>query len=204
MLILMCTESAPVRVTDLAAVNRSDTAIELRWTAPASVGSLLASNDVRISVLPITTLNWDSVANIRLPQFSYPAGNSGVGQVIHITGLTTNTYFYVAMKTIDANGQQSTLSNVVRVRTQEFLAGVPRLLWDPNLDIQVYGYKAFRGTASRDYSTNWDVGFNTQTPLWGLQGGVTYYFAVTAYTADGLESAHSDEVSYTPYAPPSP
>jgi hypothetical protein len=42
-----------------------------------------------------------------------------------------------------------------------------------------------------------DAGPHTSNNIVGLNAGVTYYFAVTAYTSDGLESAFSDEVSFT-------
>jgi len=71
------------------------------------------------------------------------------------------------------------------------------LAWDPNTEPEVTGYRVYMGLSSRSYSSVMDAGTNTTEALPFLQSGVTYYFAVTAYTGTGLESDFSDEVSYT-------
>ncbi|MBZ5537986.1 MAG: fibronectin type III domain-containing protein [Acidobacteriia bacterium] len=70
------------------------------------------------------------------------------------------------------------------------------LTWDPNIDV-VAGYKVYFGTASRVYRPPIDVGNQTQYTVIGLDYGVRYYFAVTAYDFDGNESGYSNEVSKT-------
>jgi hypothetical protein len=65
---------------------------------------------------------------------------------------------------------------------------------DDTVNSSVTGYRVYYGTDTRDYSNAVDVGLNTQTRLYGLPQTVLY-FAVTAYTAAGLESEFSDEVS---------
>lgn len=71
------------------------------------------------------------------------------------------------------------------------------LEWDPNPEDYVAGYRVYWGTASREYRVSCDVGNETVKRVQSLEPGCTYYFAVTAYTDDGLESPFSDEVSYT-------
>jgi hypothetical protein len=71
------------------------------------------------------------------------------------------------------------------------------LQWDTNADASVAGYKIYLGTQSRDYSTVMDVGNQTSRRVQGLEPGRLYYFAVTAYSADGLESDFSEETTYT-------
>lgn len=58
----------------------------------------------------------------------------------------------------------------------------------------VLGYKAYWGTSSHHYESNTDVGANTSYTISGLQHGSRYFFAVSAYNADG-ESGLSAEVS---------
>lgn len=70
------------------------------------------------------------------------------------------------------------------------------LTWDANTEPYLGGYKVYYGTVSKNYASNIDVGKQTSYTVSGLQGGVTYYFAVTAYdTSYSLESGYSNEVS---------
>jgi hypothetical protein len=61
------------------------------------------------------------------------------------------------------------------------------------------GYKIYYGTASQQYTTTISVsnaGLTTYV-IDALNMGTTYYFAVTAVTATGMESAFSPEVAAT-------
>lgn len=113
-----------------------------------------------------------------------------------ISGLGFNTQYYFAVRTLDASGQWSLISNVLSVKTKPETVTVA-LAWDPNVD-QVTGYKLYRGLSPGNYSEVRDVGNLTTTSWSGLQYGTTYYFVVTAYNDAALESVPSNEVSYTP------
>lgn len=76
------------------------------------------------------------------------------------------------------------------------------LAWDPNQEPDLAGYKLYYGTSSGSYQQSVDVGNLTQYSLSGLQNGVTYYFAVTAYDTEGYESGYSNEVSARENLPP--
>ena len=69
--------------------------------------------------------------------------------------------------------------------------------WNASADTAVAGYRLYEGVSSRTYTNSVDVGNATSFTITGLAGGTTYYFAVTAYDAQGLESDFSDEVVYT-------
>jgi hypothetical protein len=84
------------------------------------------------------------------------------------------------------------------------IAGQVGLVWDPSPDEWVVGYAIHYGTVSGVHPIRVDVGNVTNTVIDGLEPGVTYYFVATAYTADGLESEPSNEVSYTVPNPPEP
>ena len=71
------------------------------------------------------------------------------------------------------------------------------LAWDANTESDLKGYILYYGTASGNYTSNFDVGKNTQYTTPDLQAGVTYYFAVTAYNEADYESDYSEELSYT-------
>jgi len=59
------------------------------------------------------------------------------------------------------------------------------------------GFKVYWGTASRVYPNVVDVGMALEY-LVELPYGFTYYFAVTAYSTSGDESAYSEEVVFIP------
>jgi hypothetical protein len=66
------------------------------------------------------------------------------------------------------------------------------------------GYKIYMGTASGDYSRNFDVGNTTSYTMSSLNDGTTYYFAVMAYDTSGGVSGFSNEISHTTPALPPP
>jgi hypothetical protein len=90
-------------------------------------------------------------------------------------------------------------------------AGSVGLNWNLDTDPSIAGYNVYYGTASRNYSTVINAGNTNSTVVSGLVEGKTYYFAVTAYTFDGIESDFSPEyvdiipgfLTLTPGATPS-
>ncbi len=82
-------------------------------------------------------------------------------------------------------------------------AGDVTLEWDPNTETDLAGYKIYYGTASRSYSAPISLGLQSSYTITGLAAG-TYYFAVTAFNQDGLESAFSNEVFTTITGPDTP
>jgi len=71
------------------------------------------------------------------------------------------------------------------------------LVWNANTDSVTTGYKIYYGTASGNYGIPINVGNVTTFTLTGLTQGQTYFLAATAYSASGLESGFSNEVSGT-------
>ena len=69
------------------------------------------------------------------------------------------------------------------------------LAWDAN-KVGTSGYRVHVGTESRVYYDIYDVGRATSFVFEDPVEGTRYYFAVTAYDADGRESPFSNEVSY--------
>jgi len=76
-------------------------------------------------------------------------------------------------------------------------AGSVNLAWDSSPDAGVAGYNVYYGTGSRSYQNEIPTGTNLTAAVSGLAGGQTYYFAVTAVDASGLESDFSGEVTYS-------
>ena len=69
--------------------------------------------------------------------------------------------------------------------------------WNPSPETSVVGYAVYYGIGSGAYTERIDAGDQTSVTITGLTVGVTYYFAVTAYTAIGTESLPSNEIAYT-------
>jgi len=77
--------------------------------------------------------------------------------------------------------------------------------WDPNTEADLAGYNVyykadspalpFNGTGAVEGVSPVNVHSQTSAIISGLNPGHTYYFAVTAYNASGLESAYSNIVS---------
>lgn len=75
-------------------------------------------------------------------------------------------------------------------------AGEATLAWDPpDISADVAGYTLHYGTASGTYSMAIDVGNVTSYTVSNLIEGETYYFSVTAYNSEGVESVYANEVS---------
>lgn len=76
------------------------------------------------------------------------------------------------------------------------------LSWDPHPDTAVSGYRVHWGTASGTYTSHAPVAGRATTSytVSGLPPG-SYYFAVTATSADA-ESGYSNEVTYIVSTPP--
>ena len=81
------------------------------------------------------------------------------------------------------------------------------LAWDPNTEPDLNGYMVYykqvssgppyNGTGATEGDSPIDVGNMTEFTLHGLTDGATYFFAVTAYDTEDLESGYSNEVSTT-------
>jgi hypothetical protein len=70
------------------------------------------------------------------------------------------------------------------------------LQWNPSESPQITSYHVYYGTASGNYTNSLVAGNVTTATVPALSFGVTYYFAITATDADGVESAFSNEISY--------
>ncbi|MGN6385787.1 MAG: fibronectin type III domain-containing protein [Verrucomicrobiota bacterium] len=79
-------------------------------------------------------------------------------------------------------------------RSEEITLG-----WDPSTDTNVVGYKLYYGLEETE-PTIVTVDTN-QVTISDLQKGSSYFFYVTAFNADALESAPSETINYTvPFA----
>lgn len=79
--------------------------------------------------------------------------------------------------------------------SQAWTAHSVTLAWDIPPDPAIAGYKIYYGVASRVYTNNVNAGAVMNYSVLNLKRGQQYYFAVTSYYTNGLESDYSNEVS---------
>lgn len=77
-------------------------------------------------------------------------------------------------------------------------ASTVTLAWNRSPGSEVTGYRIYYGVASGSYANSVTVGNVTSNSIPGLTNGVTYFFAVKAYDANGVESVPSNEISFLP------
>jgi hypothetical protein len=79
-----------------------------------------------------------------------------------------------------------------------------KLGWNAVPETGILGYKVYVGTASNQYTQNYDAGTSLTLTVPDRVLGSTYYFAVKSIGAGGLESAFSGEIAVTIATPPLP
>jgi concanavalin A-like lectin/glucanase superfamily protein/fibronectin type III domain protein len=74
-------------------------------------------------------------------------------------------------------------------------SGSLTIAWDPNAEADVAGYRVHIGTQPGRYSVVTDAGDRTMLTIPALVEGQQYFFTVTAYSAAGVPSEPSGEIS---------
>ena len=109
----------PAAVGDLEAFTDEDTwgGLTVTFTAPGDNGlsGQAARYDVRVATTPIEEGNWDTATPVAAPAPA-PAGSP---EAIGITGLSPESDYYVALRTLDAVGNVSALSNLALASTRD-------------------------------------------------------------------------------------
>jgi len=106
----------PAAVTDLAATNIADVSLTLQWTAPGNDGMSGQASvyDLRQSTSAITAANFASATAVTSVPAPVAAGSL---QTFVLLGLTTGQKYYFALKTQDAAGNWSAISNLPSATT---------------------------------------------------------------------------------------
>lgn len=110
------TNNPPSRITDLAAPQVSDNATVLTWTAPSDdgPGGRAASYELRRSSQPLTDANFAAGTLVPMPLTPRAAGQS---EQFLVTGLAPGTAYHFAIRSLDAAGNASAVSNNAAVTT---------------------------------------------------------------------------------------
>lgn len=119
---------------------------------------------------------------------------------VNASGLAAGTYTGTATV---RTSRGSTVSIPVTLRvsavSSEGTNTAATLVWNPNAETDLAGYKVYVGTSSGLYGSPINVGIATSYVVANLKVGTTYYFTVTAYDQSGNESLRSSEVSKSIY-----
>jgi chitodextrinase len=147
---------APSPVTDLTASNPTLGSIELHWTATGDDGGsgTASAYAVRYSRSPLTEGNFDSAVPVTS---GVPSPSpSGTAEAMTVTGLSSTTTYYFAVRVLDEAGNRSLLSNVAVASTLDDtppgkvtdLSGFTGSLTEQRIAASVI---ASSGVASADY-----------------------------------------------------
>ena len=104
---------APSAVVGLSVVSPTSSSLALTWTATGddtTVGRA-SQYDIRYCGVEITAANWDSVGVVRVIGEPVP-GEAGSRESFVVTGLSSGTVYYFAMKVGDERPNWSGMSNV--------------------------------------------------------------------------------------------
>ncbi len=137
----------PAAIADLSAAVTTATQVTLHWTAPADDSGKAASYDVRYSTATITDANWATAA--QATGEPVPA-NPGQQETFVLGGLTAGTTYFVAVKSADASGNVSALSNVISAATQAPDTTPPAAVTTLAVTGQTYSSVSLRWTAPAD------------------------------------------------------
>ena len=113
---------APAQITDLATSSPTTSSITLTWTAPGDDGNVGTASeyDIRYSTSAITEANWGAATQCSGEPAPQVAGTS---ESYIVTGLSSGTQYYFAIKTGDEENNWSPLSNVASGTTESGFLG---------------------------------------------------------------------------------
>jgi hypothetical protein len=129
----------PAAVTNLSVASSTNMVgvswLWVDWTSPSDPGNTnpVAYYDLRYSTRTITSNNWASATPAdTVFYFGQPAGTA---QQLKVTGLNQTTTYYFALRSTDAAGNVSELSNIATGTTLAVSLGGFNILWDLEFNV---------------------------------------------------------------------
>ncbi|MCK4303763.1 MAG: fibronectin type III domain-containing protein [Candidatus Eisenbacteria sp.] len=116
----------PAKVSDLSVTTVTDSSATLAWEAPGDDGTsgTASAYDIRYATDMITDENWSTADSVDTPP---TPGSAGSEEGFTVTGLSSSTLYYFALKTIDDAANWSGMSNVASDTTLDEAQPVPVL-----------------------------------------------------------------------------
>ena len=170
-----------------------------------SVSELISIEVTNINHAPVLdTISAITVSEGEVVQI-IPAGTDPDGDTVSFSysgWMTTASYTTgsgdMGVHTVTVTVSDGTLSasqDVTVTVTEVELTSTVTLSWNANTEVDLAGYKIYRGTSSRVYTHIIDVGDVTSFIL-AIDTEADNYLALTAYDASGNESEYSSELVY--------
>ncbi len=213
---------APEPILDLLVEESGQDWVRISWTATGDNTGQAQAQLIRIAPSLKALKHWEQAEIVPNTLSPSPAG---IKDAFTITGLQSNSSYYVAVKSVDAFGNQSEMSNIVRAKTKDAVApaaihdlqhtGTEKdavvLQWtapgENGMEGQAKSYDA-RYSQEPITSENWErmptvpfvpapqPGGTRQTmSVSGLQPNTRYYFSVVTIDSSGNTSPLSNVVS---------
>jgi len=175
-------------------------AVEGSTSPPSQTLNVLKSSDKTLTWTSSDSASWLSVS----PTTGSITSSAQLSVNVNPTGLAAGTYTGTITVTVTKGGSvlvpvTFTVTSTATSSTTTSSGTTVSLSWNPSTSTNVVGYNVYVGTTSGVYSASSSVGNVTTYTVPNLALGTTYYFAVTDYDTNGLESAFSNEVSTTLY-----
>ncbi|MBN2355042.1 Ig-like domain-containing protein [candidate division KSB1 bacterium] len=187
------TDTTPPAAPTLSVGTITSSSVQLSWTAPGDDGTgggAALEYDLRVSTATITNANFSSATR-------YPTStpkSPGSAESITVSGLSSDTDYFFAIKASDEVPNWSAISNTVSGRTQ---AGGPTTSWNGQPDTDTFDGDLSNWNASTYHYIN-----NSELALRNLPATLAWYMAVykKRVGANGASFTLSPNAGTGPYS----
>ncbi|MFC1655328.1 prepilin-type N-terminal cleavage/methylation domain-containing protein [Patescibacteria group bacterium] len=154
----------PLSITDLALSGATEESLDLSWSATGDDGIVGIADlyDVRYSTSTITEENWATATHVAAEPTPAAYGSA---ESMTVSGLSSATTYYFAMKALDEVPNESSLSNVVSLTTLDSSSQTESLVVNTSKAYLSNGNKYLKGITISN-SAEEDIIIDKMTVEW--------------------------------------